>query len=444
MKRALIISLLISVSCLLCGQTTRLSVSGTQVQTVKVFDDNTTAAVLNHGTLSGVAAGHTVGVLATANYAHANADSNITITVNYVLTGADSALYTLDTTLYIPNGIINKRQLYRDSLVPQPVKIYDGMLTCSLQFNGIARNYVTHHILTTIDTCEFLDPNAGYNKPVRVIFGMSGEDVDNYIAPPDTVLVSTILPRTLQIKNVSIAKVKPYDGTAVAQVTNSGWASNILDEDTVYYTITAAYEDKNAGKGKTIHTHYEISGPDTMNYAAPDDGTIMNGEIKALQLTAEGGSVECTKDYDGTTHAVVNQPCQPVGVLQGEQVYLNTNAEFEDENPGTGKTVYCWYTIYGRDIANYIAPVDSIFCTDGVIRDSVSALENVTLENMTVYPNPATDWVAVDAEHIAVYNMAGMKVYEGVGGIVDVRGWAEGVYVVKSEAEKCVKLIICR
>jgi len=452
MKRGLIISMLFVVVCCVYGQTTAVSVSGTQIQKEKVFDHTLTAAVINHGTLSGVAAGDTVTVTATATYDTEDADSNKVITVTFALGGPDAASYSINDTIIYNDGIINKRQLYRDSIILAS-KIYDGSDTCHMIFSGVARNYVTHHILTTIDSVKFEDANVGVNKPVYIWFGLDGEDVDNYLAPRDTVLYSSISRRVPLILGTKVNPKKTYDGTVDVEVTAVGQMKNLAPyaEDSVTFRIASAeYDTKDVGKSKSINVYYALEGPDTANYEVPQHIYFLNGEIKPVQLEASGGSVECTKDYDGTTHAVVNTPSQPVGVVAGEQVYMNTSADFEDDSVGKGKIVYFWYTLYGKDMANYTAPEDSVVCRDGEIRKAATPVVTAKAEvKEAIYPNPAKEWVKIDAESVVIYSLTGMRVYEGAGGRIDVRGLANGVYIVRrtlanGEKTKGEKLIICK
>lgn len=444
MKKILIISLLIFPICLINGQITIVSVSGTQVQKEKVFDHTLTAAVINHGTLSGVAAGDSVAVTATATYDTEDADSNKTITVTFALSGPDAASYSINDTLTFNDGIITRRQLYRDSVVLPAVKIYDGTTDCPIIYSGTARNYVTHHILTTIDSLYFEDPNVGENKPVHVVFGMNGEDYDNYLPPHDTTIYVSIIPRTLTVNGTAVEKTKTYDGTSDVEVTNPGTLKGVLNFDSVRFRIALAqFEDKMVGTGKSINVYYELYCPDSANYIL-NSIYFLDGEILPIRLTAEGGQVECSKDYDSTTHAVVTMPAIPVGVLPGEQVYLTTNAEFEDTEPGTGKEVYCWFTIYGRDMANYLAPEDSVVCTDGEIRGSVDDAVEQVVVNERISPNPACDRVYVEGEQVTIYNMTGVKVYAGKGGMIDVSSLPEGIYIVRGTSRKGEKLIICR
>lgn len=446
--KKILFTLLLVVTTLSVYAQNHITVTGIAVDTVKVFDNKDSAAVVNNGTLAGVAAGDVVSVITEAHYATINADSNITITVTSTLRGADSASYVLDNPVTTLTGRILKRQLYRDSVVLMPFKLYDGMVECPIQFSGIARNYVTHHILTTIDTCVFLDPNVGNNKPVRVIFGMSGEDAANYIPPRDTVMESSIIPRKLVTKGTSIQTVKLYDGTSDAQVLSTGWFTNVVEDDDVNFTLSAAYEDKNAGQGKNIHSHFEIFGASSMNYSAPDDGLYMNGEIKHIQLTASGGEAVKSKEYDGTTSCEVTTSSQPVGVINNERVYLNTMAAYDTSSVGTDHVITFSYTIYGDDAFNYIAPADSVYCTDGVIVDKTGVDDVVALN--AVWPNPFVDEVNVvcptDGEHhIYIYNASGQvlhnETYSGISRVLNLQAFGSGLYfiVVDGRTAKLIK-----
>ncbi len=447
MKKGLL-TLLLTVTTLSAYAQNHVTVSGIDVDTVKVFDASDTAHVLSHGILAGVAQGDAVNLHTEAHYASINADSGIVITVTSTLQGANASSYILDNPVATLTGKILKRQLYRDSVILADSKIYDGNVNCPIIFSGIARNYVTHHILTTIDSCLFDDPNVGDNKPVRVIFGIDGEDYDNYLPPHDTILYSSIIPRKLVTKNTSIETRKQYDGTTNAQIISRGWFTNVLEDDSVNFTLSAYYEDKNAGKNKTIHTHFELYGSDTANYSAPDDGLYLNSEITFIQLTAIGGEAVKSKTYDGTTSCEVTTPSQPLGVINGERVYLNTMAAYDTSSVGNNHVITFSYTIYGDDALNYIAPADSVYCTDGVILDDVG-VDDVAMQ-IAIEPNPFMSQVRIlcptDGNHrIAIYSASGVmlksETFSGVSATLDVSPLTPGLYlfVIDGRTAKLIK-----
>lgn len=424
-----------------------LGISGVQVATEKVFDATDSAAVISDGVLSGVLAGDNVGVKASAHYAQVDADSNITITVSFALTGAQAASYELDTTVVIEGGIITKRPLYNDSIVLDSVKIYDGDSTCFIQFRGIPSNYVTHHILTTV-AAYFVDPNVGMNKDVWVRYGIVGEDENNYIAPKDTLMKSSILPRQLVVQGTKVQRTKEYDASIDAAITTRGTLKNVVLWEDVDFDVFATYDDRNAGNGKEVSVFFTLKGEDIANYYAPTSYSYLDGVITPIQLTAQDGTATKVKDYDGTTEAEVLTPSKPVGVLGNEQVYLTTFADYEDAEVGTDKKIYFSYTIYGNGAMNYVAPEPMLYCEDGEIKAVEEAVENAEAEMVSVYPNPASDYVVVKAgegEHIVeIYDARGAKVAEAefVGSemVMDL-SLKNGLYIVKVDGE-AKKLVV--
>jgi len=73
----------------------------------------------------------------------------------------------------------------------------------------------------------------------------------------------------------------------------------------------------------------------------------------------------------------------------------------------------------------------------------VTGLEEQTSESLTVYPNPATDFIQIEsAEAIGIYDLSGRLLMEGSGNM-DVSSLPNGMYFIKAESES-KKLIINR
>lgn len=418
-----------------------LGISGVQVATEKVFDATDSATVISAGVLSGVQTGDNVGVAASAHYAQVDADSNITITVNFTLTGAQAASYALDTTVVIEGGIINKRPLYNDSIVLDSVKIYDGDSTCFIQFRGVPSNYVTHHILTTV-AAYFTDPNVGMNKDVWVRYGIVGEDEANYIAPKDTLMKSSILPRQLVVQGTKVQRTKEYDGTMNAEITTKGTLKNVVLWEDVDFDVFSTFEDRNVGNGKEVSVFFTLKGEDIANYYVPSSYSYLDGKITPIQLTATDGTATKVKEYDGTTEAEVLTPSKPVGVLGNEEVYLTTFADYEDAEVGTDKKIYFSYTIYGNGAMNYTSPEPMLYCEDGEITAIGDAVESAQTETVSVFPNPASEYVVVKAaegQHtVEIYDARGAKVAEtefvGTEKLIDLN-LKGGLYIVKIDGQ---------
>lgn len=73
----------------------------------------------------------------------------------------------------------------------------------------------------------------------------------------------------------------------------------------------------------------------------------------------------------------------------------------------------------------------------------VTGLEEQTSESLTVYPNPATDFIQIEsAEAIGIYDLSGRLLMEGSGNM-DVSSLPNGIYFIKAGSES-KKLIINR
>lgn len=144
---------------------------------------------------------------------------------------------------------------------------------------------------------------------------------------------------------------KEYDGDEAASFSGIGYNfTGLLDGDT-FTNITAsaaAYDNKNAGSGKSV----TVSGLNMqpVNGSAPvygySVGTSASGNIgtitpKALTIT---GTTVSDKTYNGTTAADISLGTLS-GFVEGENVTVTGSGNFADKNAGTGKTVTVQYTL---------------------------------------------------------------------------------------------------
>ena len=116
--------------------------------------------------------------------------------------------------------------------------------------------------------------------------------------------------------------------------------------------------------------------------------------------------------------------------------YLNGNNDSRVAFIKVYNGIHTWYSGYNHDI-DYNTEIVNFFnnTTD------VNSVEEATSNTLTVYPNPANDFINVD-ETVKIYDLCGKLVMKGSGKI-DVSTLPEGMYFVKSEND-CSKLIINR
>ena len=116
--------------------------------------------------------------------------------------------------------------------------------------------------------------------------------------------------------------------------------------------------------------------------------------------------------------------------------YLNGNNDSRVAFIKVYNGIHTWYSGYNHDI-DYNTEIVNFFnnTTD------VNSVEEATSNTLTVYPNPANDFINVD-KTVKIYDLCGKLVIKGSGKI-DVSTLPEGMYFVKSEND-CSKLIINR
>ena len=170
-----------------------------------------------------------------------------------------------------------------------------------------------------------------------------------------------IVPALLTINGTSVAD-KTYDGTTSAVIT-LGTLSGVLGTDVVTVSGSGSFTDCNKGT-KTVQITHLIGGSDSGNYYAPVSEEI-SANILAKQLTITDPTLTKVKVYDGTVDAVVTAGVIN-GIVEGEEVYANAFATYDNMNVGIAKTITVTYVLTGVDHDNYLAPVDYI-TNDGKI-----------------------------------------------------------------------------
>jgi hypothetical protein len=102
-----------------------------------------------------------------------------------------------------------------------------------------------------------------------------------------------------------------------------------------FYNASAAFDDKNAGIGKTvIVSNIAASGADADNYSYNATANT-TADISQLGITVEATGTN--KVYDGTTADAV--ALASAGVLSGDSVTFSGTGSFADKHVGTAKNV---------------------------------------------------------------------------------------------------------
>lgn len=311
--------------------------------------------------------------------------------------GDESANYVLaSTTMTVENnGRIDKANV---TLTAKDVtKTYDGTTDVTggtlVEYSG---TIFASDILSG-GAFAFEDKNAGKNKTVTVESGSAritdkatGADTSgNYNITYENNKTSTIKAKVLTVTFADISKT--YDGTtnarAGAGTLNTG---DIISGDNVSLNesgITAVYEDKNAGNGKTVnYKGIALSGTDANNYSIETTATGA-GTIDKKAITATFADI--SKTYDGTTDATAG-----AGTLEGViaadkgKVNVSANAAYDEKNVGNRTVNYSGVALSGDEAANY-SIVASATGKGTIYRKALELVaDSVTIHEG--YPLPAT------------------------------------------------------
>lgn len=346
-----------------------LTVTGTQVEAAKEFDNTTAATVTHAGTLQGVRAGDDVALTATAQYGQTMPGTGLPVTISYSLSGTDAGWYTLASATAATSADILPRQLTISGSTISD-KIYDGTTDVPALYRhigtvegvveGVPAACVFHHV-------RFADRNAGTDKPVYASYNMIGSNASCYLAPAADTLTASILPKRIQMDATVVDTAKVYDGTTRCNVVHTGViVSGQLAGDTLSASASANYVTRHAGTHIQIVTSYTFLGPQGGNYYS-DDNTSRYGTISPRQLYASGTEIQLAKEYDGTTDAIVLAEARMDTLFAIDDVTPVTIAQYDNAELGHNKTITVTYALTGTDTANYICPEGGLYSTEGKI-----------------------------------------------------------------------------
>jgi len=344
-----------------------LSITGTPVLQARDYDGGRMAQVTNPGSLSGVLAGDSVSMQATATYENKTVGNGKSATVSYSISGPDALNYTAPSDAF-GTGDIRPKQLTVTDFNLVSTKEYDGSASSTIN-NVACSGMIPTDDVQVSAIATYNAPTAGTNKPITVTYTLAGDDSGNYLKPADSIASATgeITRKQLRVSGTTPTMNKVYDGTAFAAISSQGTLDGIVVGDTVTFSAVGSYNDKSASQTKTVTVVYTLAGADSANYIRPEDGTYQ-GVIQKYHLSVSGGTgVAITKTYDGTATAEITQEPSLVGIAAGDSVTLHTTAAYETDGAATGKKVWVYYNIDGDDKDNYVQPLTTLATDQGVI-----------------------------------------------------------------------------
>jgi filamentous hemagglutinin family protein len=351
----------------------------------KVYDA-TTAVVLDvsAASTSGIIAGDTVTVDAssiTGGFDDKNVGTAKTVTVTgFALGGADAGNYT------ISGGFTTTADITAKSVSATGItasnKVYDALTSATVDASGAALSGAiggdTVSLVGTV-TGTFDSKNVGTGKTVTIAgLGLTGADAGNYSLDATTT-TADVTAKSVTASGLA-ASNKVYDGNTTATLDISGvsFAGGIAGDDLTIDTasISAAFDDKNAGSGKTVNVSgITLGGADAGNYSFSGGSLTTTADITAKAIDATGISAS-HKVYDALLGATLDASGAALsGVVLGDTLTLDVSSisgAFGDKNAGSGKTVtVTGLGLGGADIGNYT--LNGYTTTADITAKSVSA-----------------------------------------------------------------------
>jgi hypothetical protein len=231
-------------------------------------------------------------------------------------------------------------------------KIYDGNTSATLDLSGtsFAGMIAGDDLNVGTATANFSDKNAAIGKTVTINgITLAGDDAGNYLLT-DTSAGTTANITQLGITVVATGTNKVYDGGTAATIAALGATGLVAGDVITFYNASAAFDDKNAGIGKTvIVSNIAASGADADNYSYNATANT-TADISQLGITVEATGTN--KVYDGTTADAV--ALASAGVLSGDAVTFSGTGSFADKHVGTAKNVsVSGIAASGADAGNY-------------------------------------------------------------------------------------------
>ena len=183
----------------------------------------------------------------------------------------------------------------------------------------------------------------------------------NYELPTEKTQTFNIVQKDIIISGITAAN-KVYDKTTTATLgyTNVTFGGK-ADGDVLTITATGAFEDANAGEGKTVNiSGLTLDGESIANYKLAETGqqTTATANITQRDVTVISGITAENKVYDGTTTATLVCSSAVIdGKLEGDKLTVTAaTGTFADKNVGEGKIVtITGFTMGGTSGGNYKA-----------------------------------------------------------------------------------------
>ena len=312
----------------------------------KIYNGNTDAVVA--GTLIGIVGVDVVTLSGSGTFASEDAANGIAVTSTSTLAGADAGNYILTQ----PSGLtadITPKPLSAESVTADN-KVYDGNDTATIS-NLNLTGIVGTDVVMASGSGTFATVAAANGISVSTVLSLSGTDASNYSIVQPIGLTANIIPLALTVGGLSGTN-KVYDRTTDATLQGTAVLGGFLISDDVFLsgTVTAAFDDRNVGTGKSITVSgYTLAGANAGNYTVTQP-TGITANITQASVTIANALAQ-DKQFDGNTAATITGTVS--GAIAPDVVTLVGTGTFASAAAGTGIAVTSTATLAGAAGINY-------------------------------------------------------------------------------------------
>jgi filamentous hemagglutinin family protein len=220
-------------------------------------------------------------------------------------------------------------------------KTYDGTTNATLMTNvannGLVGLVGSQTLGIDYTGAAFADKNAGTGKTVNITYGSltdgtNGGKASNYTLTTTTTTASIA---KKPIGTTFTADSKNYDGTTTATI-SSGSTNGVVSGDTVSlnYNTTGAFDNANAGTGKTVTVSgISLTGTDSGNYTTDASGAT-TATVSPLALELYG-----TKASDDGNTTVSGSNISATNLVGRDTVTFTGSATIADTTPGVRQMI---------------------------------------------------------------------------------------------------------
>lgn len=163
---------------------------------------------------------------------------------------------------------------------------------------------------------------------------------------------------------------------------NAVSGSGLKSSDTL--VLAGSYENKAVGEGKTLVNLSLPAGRASNDNYELITKTYTNGKITVRNITSVSNFIGIDKEYDGTRAAQVDiSEITFDGVLLGDRISINYNAEFDSANAGARSISITDIVITGEDKDNYRLLNNTATATATITQRQISAIIDITVAGKT-------------------------------------------------------------